>query len=438
MRTLIYQCPAGISGDMNLGAMIQLGVDPKQLEAELRKLPLDGWSLHFEPDVRNGITGIRCDVVLEGEDKQHDHHHHHHEHEHDHGHSHGHHHEHDHDDHHHSHDHHHHHRTFKDIREMIEGSAMAEPIKRDAVACFLALAEAEAAVHGMTVDEVHFHEVGAVDSIVDMVGAAACWHLLGVEQVVCTSLELGGGTVDCQHGRMPVPAPATARLVKGLPVSQGATNKEATTPTGAALLVGKGAAFGKAVKGTLVANGVGIGQRKDPKLANVVYAALYDDATAASPSTGLDGDTVWELAANIDDMTAESLAYLCERLLEAGALDAWQVPATFKKGRAGVIVHALAAETERQAIEQVFIQDSQTLGIRYQQWQRSKLQRDLVSAETPWGPVQLKVAKLNGRIVRLKPEHEDCARIAREHNVPLGTVQAAAWQSYAETLEQTS
>ncbi|GHC02583.1 nickel pincer cofactor biosynthesis protein LarC [Cerasicoccus arenae] len=434
MRTLYYQCPAGISGDMNLGAMIALGVDPAVLEAELRKLPLDGWAIRFSPDARSGITGTRCDVILShehGDTHEHEHTHdddagHVHTHSHSHSHSHA----HSHDEHHHqehthehSHEyddeHEHHHRTFRDIRAMIEGSALKDQVKDDAIAVFQVLAEAEGGVHGLPPEDVHFHEVGAVDSIIDMVGAAICWDLLGVDQIVCGTLELGGGTVMCAHGRMPVPAPATARLVAGLPVSLGGTNKEATTPTGAALLVGKRCQFGVQVTGVSTATGVGVGQRQDPNLANVVYVSLIDSTATVAEPNGDSQDVVWELAANIDDMTGEAVAFLCELLLEGGALDVWQTSAAFKKGRVGVIVHALAPADLVTEIEDVFFDHSSTLGVRRLVWQRTKLERQLFEVETQWGSVRVKQAMRGGKVVRLKPEYEDCQRIAREQGLSL-------------------
>lgn len=450
MRTLYYQCPAGISGDMNLGAMVALGVDPVRLEAELRKLDLDGWEIQFEPDARGGVTGIRCSVILDGEadhahahqhEDQHEHthsHSHSHSHSHAHSHEHGHEHSHSHEHHHHdhAHDHDHHHRTFSDIRAMIEASGLSAKVKEDAIAVFQALAEAEGAVHGMPPEEVHFHEVGAVDSIVDIVGAAICWDLLDVDAIVCGSLELGGGTVMCAHGRMPVPAPATARLIEGLPVSLGGTNKEATTPTGAALLVGKKAKFGAAVSGSAVANGVGVGQRDDPKLANVVYATILEEKGPPLPPPSAENDVVWELAVNLDDMTGESIAFLCEELLEGGAVDVWQTAATFKKGRVGVIVHALAPESAINEIEEIFFVHSSTLGIRRREWQRTKLERELLEVETPWGPVRVKQAIRDGEIVRLKPEFEDCQRIAREHGYTLAGINQILAANLLEVEEE--
>lgn len=297
---------------------------------------------------------------------------------------------------------------------MIEASELDNAIKADAIAVFESLAKAEGAVHGMPPEAVHFHEVGAVDSIIDIVGAAICWELLGIDQVSCGTLELGGGTVQCAHGRMPVPAPATAKLVQDLPVSIGATNKEATTPTGAALLVGKSAQFGLRISGKQVANGVGIGQRQDPNLSNVVYASIIESDEATDTQ-----DTVTELAANLDDMTSEAVAFLCDRLLDAGALDVWQSAATFKKGRAGFIVHALADSQSIDTIEEVFFAHSTTLGIRQQEWHRAKLQRETIEVETEWGPVRIKQAMRDGEVVRVKPEFEDCKRIAEEQGISL-------------------
>jgi len=314
---------------------------------------------------------------------------------------------------------------------MIVDSDLSESVKADAIAVFAALAKAEGAVHGMPPEDVHFHEVGAVDSIVDIVGAAICWELLGVDEVICGSLELGGGTVMCAHGRMPVPAPATARLVEGLPVSVGATNKEATTPTGAAILVGKQAKFGAAVAGKQIATGVGVGQRNDPRLANVVYASLMESDEAAT-----DQDVVYELAANLDDMTGESIAFLCEELLGAGAVDVWQTAATFKKGRVGVIVHALAPVEGVEAIEDVFFTHSSTLGVRRRQWQRTILEREVFEVETNWGVVRVKQAIRNGEVVRLKPEYEDCQRIAREQGLTLSEVTQILAANLFETDEE--
>ncbi len=421
MPTLLYNCPSGISGDMNLGAMVALGVDPIELETELKKLPYDGWSLHFEKDIRNGITGLRCDVLLKKlTKKKHTHPDGHSNHQHTHGSEHS----------HHKHDHEHHHRTFSEIRESIEGSELSNRVKRDAIQCFRILAEAEGAVHGIAVEKVHFHEVGAIDSIIDMIGAAICWELLNIDRVVCSTLEVGGGTVQCAHGKMPVPAPATARILEGTTFTTGGTNKETTTPTGAALLVGKSTEFGAMTSGKLLKTATGIGQRKDPNLPNALFASLIEEGTSHLKSMETEHDTVIELATNIDDMTAEALAYLIEELLKAGALDAWQTPATFKKGRAGHVVHALCSAKNQATIEQIFFKHSRTLGVRHQQWNRTKLPRRIETFDTKWGLVRAKSATLPDGSEHIKFEFEDCARIAREHGLSLETVQSELTEQF--------
>jgi uncharacterized protein (TIGR00299 family) protein len=395
MKTLYYNCPAGLCGDMNLGAMVDLGACPEALQRELQKLGLSGWDISFQADQRKGITGTRCDVTY-------------HEHSHDHGHS------HDHD-----HGHHHHHRTFSDIRSIIEKSDLKDSVKTDAIAVFQALAEAEGSVHGMPVDDVHFHEVGAIDSIIDIVGAAICWDLLEVDRIAASTIELGGGTVKCAHGVMPVPAPATAKLIKGFPVSMGGTKKEATTPTGAALLAGKSCVFDKSIQGKTLATGTGIGQRNDPDMANVVYVSLVESGSGDSSNA----DTVVELATNLDDMSPEHVAYLAELLMEAGALDAWQTPATFKKGRLGCVLSVLANPDDQESLTELILANSTTLGVRSTTWERSTLQREVTERETPLGNVRVKSVIRDGKVIRSKVEFDDLKRLAREHNLSLAEVE---------------
>lgn len=395
MRTLLYNCPAGISGDMNLAALVALGADSKKLETELRKLPYTDWSLSFEPDSRKGINGLRCLVQIDADIHSHSH-----EEEDTHAHT---------------------HRSFWEIKEAIEASSLKASVKADALNCFQVLAEAEGAVHGVPPEAVHFHEVGALDSIIDIVGAAICWDLLQVDQVVCATLEVGGGTVKCAHGIMPVPAPATARLLNGIPFSSGASDNETTTPTGAALLVGKSCLFKKSLQGTQLKTAIAIGQRDDTKLPNALYVSLIQTDDLAS--SDLEQDQVLEMATNIDDMSAEAVSYLCEQLIQAGALDVWQTPATFKKGRLGCVVHALSVEKEQHVIEAAFFKHSRSLGIRRQLWQRSKLKRIIERLETKWGTVGIKTAKLPDGSSRFKFEYEDCARIASAENQSLAWVE---------------
>jgi uncharacterized protein (TIGR00299 family) protein len=275
-------------------------------------------------------------------------------------------------------------------------------------------------VHGIAPEKVHFHEVGAVDSIVDMIGAAICWELLDVDRIICQNLEVGGGTVQCAHGRMPVPAPATARLLTGKPYSAGATDKETTTPTGAALLVGRGAEFGASTRGRQIATAIGVGQRDDPKLPNVLYATLIDESVACAPTS----DRVYELAVNLDDMTGEAIGYLCEQIREAGTLDVWQVAAAFKKGRPGTIVHCLCQAKDLERVEATIFKHSLSIGIRRQLWERTKLERENVTLETEFGTVRAKVSRLPDGSVYRKFEYEDCARIARKTSKSLNEVTA--------------
>jgi uncharacterized protein (TIGR00299 family) protein len=377
MRTLYYNCPAGISGDMNLGAMVDLGVDPARLVSELEKLPLSGWKMEFLKDQRKGVSGTRCQITCPHE---------------------------------------HHHRTFADIRTMIDEAPLDPAVKADAIEVFRVLAEAEGKVHGKPADAVHFHEVGAVDSILDITGAAVCWHMLGIDRIAGSTIELGSGTVKCAHGRMPVPAPATARLVEQFPVALGGTAGEATTPTGAALLAGKNCQFGLPVSGKSIGTGVGVGQRDDPMVANVLYVSLLEENEASETQPA--GD-VLELATNLDDMTPERVAFLVEVLLEAGALDAWQIPATFKKGRLGCVLSVLIHPEQREAVSSLIFKHSTTLGIRWRPWSRTILEREFIEKETPLGTIRIKSAKQNGKVLRSKIEFDDLRRIAREHNLSL-------------------
>lgn len=415
MLTLLYNCPAGICGDMNLGAMIDLGVNPDLLKQELGKLPLAGWSLKVGSDQRGGIAGTRCSVLPEDNNHPHEHSGHAHSHD-DHGHD------------------SNHHRTFSDIRKMILESALSERVKADALACFQVLAEAEGKVHGIDPERVHFHEVGAVDSIIDVVGAAICWELLEVDSLAYSALELGGGTVTCAHGLMPVPAPATARLLENMQTTWGATDKEATTPTGAALLRGKSAVFANNIRGRLCKNGIGIGQREDPKLANVLYVSLIETVEQGSEAY-LQKEKVFEISVNLDDMTAEAKAFLREQILSKGALDVWETAAQFKKGRTGSIISALVETTCMEAVRDVFFKHSSTLGVRCREWDRYKLERATVAMETPWGVVHVKQARCGNRFLRQKPDFDDCARIAMSEEISLNEVERRL-HPYLEQLKQ--
>ncbi|MDR0655848.1 MAG: LarC family nickel insertion protein, partial [Treponema sp.] len=328
MKTLHFDCFAGISGDMCLGALVDLGVDREALTAELRKLGLEGWKLSFENDQRNGITGLHAVVDIEGSadhiacDDEHEHHHEHgHKHEHEHHHGHEHHHEHSHEhehehEHHHGHEHHHEHahNTWKEIRGIIERSGVGEGAKKRAIAIFTAIAEAEAKVHGSTVDEVAFHEVGALDSIIDIVGTAIALDMLKPDRISCGPVELGGGTVKCAHGELPVPAPATLILVEGMPVKTGGFNREMTTPTGAGILAASVDEFTSGADGVfkILKTGYGTGTRRMEK-PNLLRISLRETEKSSDSAAGLwDTEILTLMEANIDDMNAEEFGFLME------------------------------------------------------------------------------------------------------------------------------
>lgn len=415
MRTLVYQPFSGISGDMNLGALIDAGVDPDQLRTELEKLGVDGWSLEISRESRQGISGTRANVALHPHDHDHSHAHRHtHSHSHEHGHSHD-----------------HVHRTFADIRALIEASALSEEVKRCAIDIFRIVAEAEGAVHNQPIEKVHFHEVGAIDSIVDTVGAAVCLELLRVDRVLASDVELGGGTVKCAHGVMPVPAPATAKIVTGMPVSRGAVDKECTTPTGAAILASTVKGFTQSASGRVIATGVGIGGRDNPALPNILPVTLLETDEAATGLDALPTESVVELAANIDDMTSEAIGALLQRLLEAGALDAWATPATMKKNRPGHVVYALATDAQASSIAQAFLTHSSTLGLRQSAASRWVLPRTTTMVQTPYGDIRIKHT-IDCDYARAKPEFDDCDQAAIRHGVCIQAVQQAAMQAFQD------
>ncbi len=388
---------------MNLGAMIDLGVDPAVLEAELGKLglPEGAFSLSFERASRAGIGGTEARVNLPdgGERQVEDHgdceHH-------------------DHCGRHHRHEHAHH--SWRDIRELIENSSLSPRVRADALALFTRLAEAEGAVHGVPVAEVRFHEVGAVDSIVDLVGAAICWELLGIDAVSATPVELGGGTVVCAHGTLSVPAPATAMLARGMDVRLGGTDHEATTPTGMAILACK-ATQGRPVEGHVVACGVGVGHRDRACLPNVLRALILETGDAGRDVHEAELVEALEWACNIDDMSPERVAYLTEKLLDAGASDAWQEPIAMKKGRLAVKVCALCPPEREQAVRACFFRHSSTLGVRVARMAKYERARHIEAREVAGRAFRCKVAE--GVDAREKIEFDDLRAAAECEGVSL-------------------
>ena len=456
MKILYYDCFAGISGDMNLAAMIDLGVSPDYLKAELAKLGLeDEFCLECEPQKRSGIQGMQVHVRLgcgqneSGEHGEHeDGHHHGHDHHHDPDHEHGHH--HDHHGHGHKHGNKHNseehlpHRNLAAIEAIIMQSDLSEPVKQTSLDIFKRIAEAEAKVHGKPLEEVHFHEVGATDSIVDIVGAAICYHALGVDAVWASPLELGSGFVRCAHGMMPVPAPATAEILHGLPTSRGGVEHEATTPTGAAIVATLASAITAAPVMTTLKTGYGIGhrqsQRPDAERPNMLRVELAEvDASLAGACHSAPIQAAVEptgahhaascgaclLQCNIDDMSGELLAETMDTLIEQGAGDVYFTPVVMKKSRPGVVISVVCGESERARFTELLFRHTTTLGVKVFLHEKAMLEQNLTSVTTPLGTVRLKQALLHGKVLRSKPEFEDCKALARRHGMPLAEVYAA-------------
>ena len=383
MKILFYDCFSGISGDMNLGAMIDLGVDPEYLRAELSRLGLDGeFELRVRKEARQGIRGTRVDVDLtpRGADPGH--------------------------------------RDLRDIEAILARSGLAENVRKTSLDIFRRLAAAEAGVHGQDIDDVHFHEVGATDAIVDIVGAAVCFHRLSVDAVWSSPVELGGGFVRCAHGTLPVPAPATVALLQGCPTTRGAVREETATPTGAAILAALVDRYTDGPSLTVERTGYGVGHRKTA-IPNLLRVHL---AEAEAPSGGLETVPARLLQCNIDDMTPEMLGAVMDLLMEAGAMDVHFTPIVMKKNRPATSVSLLCGAADEERFKRLIFRHTTTLGIKSFPMEKTVLARSFERLETPLGTVTMKNALMDGKVIRSKPELEDCRRIARRHGIPLGDV----------------
>ncbi|MEZ7196592.1 nickel pincer cofactor biosynthesis protein LarC [Pseudodesulfovibrio karagichevae] len=424
MKILYYDCFAGISGDMNLAAMIDLGVEPEFLRAELDKLGLgDEFRLDVTRDARNGIHGTRVDVRLAAEAGEEHGHAHDHVHGHDHASDHAHHHD-GHEGHVHAHGDEAHvhgpHRSFADIREIIMHSGLADAVKETSLGIFRRVAEAEARVHGRPVDEVRFHEVGATDSIVDIVGAAICYHWLGVDAVWASPVELGSGFVRCAHGVIPVPAPATVEILHGIPTVSGGTDMESTTPTGAAIVAELADEFTSTPSMTVTRTGYGVGHRKSPLRPNLLRVHLAEVARSSLAKVS----RARLLQCNIDDMTGEMLGHTMDLLLEQGAMDVHFTPTIMKKNRPATMLSLLCAEADEGRFKELLFRHTATLGVKSFALEKTELERRFDTLETPLGPVTMKRALLDGEILRSKPEYEECREMARRNGLPLAEVYA--------------
>ena len=434
MRIAYLDCFSGISGDMFLGALIDAGVSPKLLEDTVAALNI-GARLEISRVVRGGISATKVDVYANGEKDLprevfwersiHDH-----AHEHSHGHAHG---------HGHSHGHHEHEhqegRGLAEIRKIIEKAVISSTAKATAIRIFEPLGQAEAEIHNTTIDQIHFHEVGAVDAMVDIVCAAVGSESLAVEEWVCSPLNVGGGTVKCAHGTLPIPAPATLKLLQGAPVYSSGPQVELVTPTGAAIVRTLSTRFAPFPAMKIEKAGYGAGTRDFPEHPNLLRitvgeAAPDDDATTSPGASTTSNDKIAVLEANLDDLSPQVLAYAMERLLAEGALDVFSVPVQMKKSRPGALLTVLAEIEDANRLTKTIFAETTTLGVRRREEQRQTLSRRWETVDTTWGPVRIKIANMNGSISNYAPEYEDCRTLAEAQHVPLRTVMQEAIQQY--------
>ncbi len=440
MRILYVDCFSGISGDMMVGALADLGVTPSIFEWELSKMGLGDFHLHFERQTRRGIAGIKFDVhsgLIHVEGRPHFHqdetHHEPHDHTppqekhpcggltHDRHHEHG---EQAEDDDHHTHGEHRHARSLTDIRDMIEKSELSNFVKEHAVSIFQRIGKAEAKIHGGPIGEVYFHEIGALDSIVDIVLACVGIETLRIERVYFSSLHEGQGAFRCSHGEYPLPSPAALEILQGVPISQIPIPYELITPTGAAIIAEFQHSVGSMPEMKPEKVGYGVGQRDLPNRPNVLRAVLGE----------LDWDQpqeqIIELQANIDDLSPEILGAAQERLFKSGALDVFLVPIQMKKNRLGTMISVLCRPRDCEAMQEILFAETSTFGIRYHRTDRVYLDREIVQVETPAGSIQVKVGRRHGRIVQASPEFESCDRAARKTQQPLKRIYEIALQAF--------
>lgn len=380
MRVLYYDCFSGISGDMNLGALLDLGVEEEYLRQELSKLSLDSaFELVVEKASKMGISGTKVTVKLTPQ----------------------------------WHTHPHVHRTFKDIEALINASTLAQSIKERSLKMFWTVALAEGKIHGKAPDEVGFHEVGAIDSIVDIVGASICLEALHVKKIIASKIELGGGFVTCAHGTLPVPAPATVEILQNVPITLGRVASETTTPTGAAILKANVDAY--EAKPSLVIEKIGYGiGHKDFSIPNVLRVYLGEEEERMEEEVILE--------TNIDDMSPEILSFVQEQLFEAGVKDVYTTAITTKKNRLGVKLSVLVSLDKEAEAKRIIFSETTSIGLRRSLVQKIALERNVLHVKTPYGEISVKCAYFEGKRVKYKAEYEECKKAAREHNVPITLV----------------
>lgn len=370
-----FDCCSGISGDMVLGALIDCGLDIKVLRKELAKLPVKDYSISVSKDERHHITGVNFCVRFK-ESRLH--------------------------------------RTFKEIKILISRSRFSQRVKGLSISIFETLAKAEAKVHGCKADDVHFHEVGAVDSIIDIVGTAIAVEYLGIEKVYASSLPLGSGWVNASHGKMPVPAPATLEILKDVPIAKSIVASELTTPTGAAIIKTLAEDFGSMPHMRIEKTGYGIGDKNFKEIPNILRVVIGKGDACS--------ERLFVLETNIDDMNPQIYDYLMSRLFKKGALDVFLIPIQMKKGRPAILLKALCNENKKDMLMNIIFEETTTIGIRSYEVDRRCLERNIKEVSTPYGKVKVKVSEKGGRLINIQPEYEDCKKIAEKENIPLKEV----------------
>ena len=383
MKIAYFDCFAGASGDMILGALVDAGLEPDLLNRELAKLHLDHFALSFKPAVKRGLGG--CQAVVDIGTHIH-----------------------------------HPHRGLQDIRSLIEASELSRDIRQQSMAIFTRLAMAEARVHQTSVEAVHFHEVGAVDAIIDVVGAVSGLSLLGIESVYCSALHLGSGTVTCAHGILPVPAPATLELVKGIPVYSTEIQGELLTPTGAAILTTLSKGFGPLPAITIEKSGYGAGMA-NPEIPNLLRVVI---GNAAFDTNDCDTDQVAVLETAIDDMNPQIYDYVMQQALDLGALDIFLKPIQMKKNRPGILLTLMCRPDDLQLFSRFLLKETTSIGLRWRFENRIKAKREIREISTSLGTVRVKTARIQDDIIHQSPESDDCKEIAITRNIPLKTVMA--------------
>lgn len=379
MRALYLDCFAGISGNMLLGSLLDVGVPENFLRSELEKLQLTGYHLSVQRVVKSGISANYVDVQLT--------------------------------------DHHHHHRHLPDIIEIIDNASLAADIKENSKKVFQRLAEAEAKVHGTTPDHIHFHEVGAIDAMIDIVGTMIGLHYLGIEKIYVSKLQAGSGFIECSHGRMPVPAPATAELLKQVPYYTGNIEKELVTPTGAAIITALNSEFSPMpdqFSTEIIGYGAGTWDLDIPNVLRMHYGILQEQQ---------EDNEIIIVEANIDDLNPQIYGFVMDQLLAGGALDVWLTPVIMKKNRPATLLSVMIQSHQLPAVAELLFRETSTIGLRYSKMARVTASRELVNVESPWGKIRAKVSRYQDRICNITPEYEDCKKVAKEYRVALKEVQ---------------